>query len=157
MDNYEPDALDRRILTVLSREGNLSHAALGQRCGVTRQTAAFRVRRLERTGVIDGYRASIDLEKLGKRTSFILFLKLDLSQPDASSGFIKKARADPRVLADFAVTGDWDVVQILALPSVRAYEEYVGELWSELGRYIKDVQGNVILNFYKHFDEHVPF
>jgi len=157
MVKSEIDALDRRILTVLAREGNLSHAALGQRCGVTRQTAAFRVRRLEGSGIIRGYRASLDLEALGKKTSFILFLKLDLSQPNAASGFIKKARRDPRVLADFALTGDWDVVQLLVLPSVRAYEEYVGELWSELGQYIKDVQGNVILNYYKHFDEHIPF
>lgn len=157
MAKPELDALDCRILATLVRDGKVSHAALAQRCGVTRQTAAFRVRRLERAGVIRGYRATVDLERVGLNTFFMLFLKLDLAQPDAASGFIEKARHDPRVLADFAVTGEWDVVQLLALPSVQAYEDYVGELRVELGRYLRDAQGHVVLNYYKRQDEHLPF
>jgi DNA-binding Lrp family transcriptional regulator len=54
------DAVDREILFQLQREGRLTNVELAQRVGLTPPPCLRRVKRLEETGVIAGYRAIVD-------------------------------------------------------------------------------------------------
>ena len=62
---HELDDVDRNILTELQRDGRLSVQALAYRVSVGRATAYARVRRLESSGVITGYRAIVDPAAVG--------------------------------------------------------------------------------------------
>ena len=59
------DDTDRRIIGELSRDGRVSFAELGRRVNLSPPSVAERVQRLERNGVITGYRAEIDPRALG--------------------------------------------------------------------------------------------
>jgi Lrp/AsnC family leucine-responsive transcriptional regulator len=59
------DAVDRRLLLALSRDGRRAAADLAKELGVSRQAVAERIRDLERRGVIRGYRADVDPAFLG--------------------------------------------------------------------------------------------
>ncbi len=59
------DKTDRRIIEELSREGRITFAELGRRVSLSPPAVAERVQRLERAGVITGYRAEIDPRALG--------------------------------------------------------------------------------------------
>jgi Lrp/AsnC family transcriptional regulator, leucine-responsive regulatory protein len=59
------DQTDWRILTELQRDGRLSFNELARRVTLSAPAVAERVRRLERDGVIDGYRATVDPAKAG--------------------------------------------------------------------------------------------
>ena len=59
------DAVNLRILEELSRDGRIALAELGRRVGLSAPAVAERVQRLERAGVIIGYRAEIDPAALG--------------------------------------------------------------------------------------------
>src|SRR5437868_1428622 len=61
----ELDALDRRLVRALSRDGRRPAAALAKELGLSRQAVTERIRDLERHGVIRGYRADVDAEALG--------------------------------------------------------------------------------------------
>jgi Lrp/AsnC family leucine-responsive transcriptional regulator len=59
------DQTDRRILTELAGDGRVSFAELGRRVNLSAPAVAERVQRLERAGVITGYRAELDPRALG--------------------------------------------------------------------------------------------
>lgn len=151
------DYTDRKILAELAKDGRKSHMDIAEECGITRQTVSSRIRRLENDGVIRRYRAAIDYEMIGLRSFFVLFLKLDTADQTASEAFISALKADPHVLMDASITGEWDVVLLLAFRDVREYESYISEIRRRMGPAIKDSKSHVVLNFYKTMDDWVPF
>jgi Lrp/AsnC family leucine-responsive transcriptional regulator len=69
------DALDRKIIGELSADGRMPMAQLGRRVNLSSPATAERVRRLERGGVITGYRAEIDPRALGYNLTAIVRVK----------------------------------------------------------------------------------
>src|SRR6266571_7514319 len=69
------DDVDRKILGELTREGRVSLAELGRRVNLSSPAVAERVQRLERAGVITGYRAELDPRMLGYQLTAIVRIK----------------------------------------------------------------------------------
>ncbi|WP_239146955.1 Lrp/AsnC family transcriptional regulator [Streptomyces sp. SID10815] len=65
MTAFSPDATDWRILDVLQREGRASFAELARAVSMSPSAVTERVRRLEEAGVIQGYAAVVDPDRLG--------------------------------------------------------------------------------------------
>lgn len=63
--NCELDHYDTRILTELQGDGRISMSELGRRVHLSQPAVSERVRKLEASGVITGYRATVDIGKLG--------------------------------------------------------------------------------------------
>lgn len=63
--NFELDAHDTRILAELQADARLTMAELGRRVHLSQPAVTERVRKLEAAGVITGYRATVDLSRLG--------------------------------------------------------------------------------------------
>jgi Lrp/AsnC family leucine-responsive transcriptional regulator len=59
------DEINRRLLEELQRDGRVAFAELGRRVGLSAPAVAERVGRLEREGVITGYRAEVDPRAIG--------------------------------------------------------------------------------------------
>ncbi len=150
------DETDRKIVSALSQNANIPHAELAQRLNITRQTVAARIRKLEREGTIRKYKAVIDYEKIGLRSFFILFLKMDVADQKKAASFISALKQDPHVLTDVSITGEWDVMLMLAFEDVKDYEEYINAMRTKMGSMIKDIKSHVVLNFYKTPDDYVP-
>jgi len=75
--DYRPrlDSTDRKIIGELVTDGRVSHAELGRRVSLSPPAVAERVQRLERAGVITGYRAEIDPRALGYPLTAIIRIK----------------------------------------------------------------------------------
>ena len=69
------DRTDRKIIGELIDDGRLSLAELGRRVSLSPPAVAERVKRLEQAGLITGYRAEIDLTKLGYQLTAIVRIK----------------------------------------------------------------------------------
>jgi Lrp/AsnC family transcriptional regulator, leucine-responsive regulatory protein len=69
------DQTDHRIVGELVADGRLSLAELGRRVNLSAPAVADRVKRLEQGGVITGYRAQLDLRKLGYQLTAIVRVK----------------------------------------------------------------------------------
>jgi Lrp/AsnC family leucine-responsive transcriptional regulator len=69
------DESDRRIIGELTTDGRVSFAELGRRVSLSAPAVAERVQRLERAGVITGYRAEIDPRRLGYPLTAIVRIK----------------------------------------------------------------------------------
>src|SRR5690606_17460850 len=70
------DARDIAILRVLSTEGRISKTALAERVGLSPTPAWERLRKLEKAGLIEGYRAEIALRKLGPHITVFVAAEL---------------------------------------------------------------------------------
>ena len=74
------DGRDRKILALLERDARLSYADIGASVGLAASSVHDRVRKLERSGVVRGYRAEIDMEKAGYPITAIVSLhQVDLA------------------------------------------------------------------------------
>jgi Lrp/AsnC family leucine-responsive transcriptional regulator len=69
------DPTDRKIIGELTTDGRVSLAELGRRVNLSSPAVAERVQRLERSGVITGYRAEIDPRALGYPLTAIVRVK----------------------------------------------------------------------------------
>ena len=69
------DEIDRRIIGELVAEGRVSLAELGRRVNLSPPAVAERVKRLEQNGIVTGYRAEVDLQKLGYQLTAIVRIK----------------------------------------------------------------------------------
>jgi len=72
------DAIDRRILDELERDGRLSIVELSERVNLTNTPCSERVKRLERSGYISGYRANLNMEMLGLGAGTIHWMRSTL-------------------------------------------------------------------------------
>jgi Lrp/AsnC family leucine-responsive transcriptional regulator len=87
------------------QDGRITWAELGQRLGLSPPAAAERVRRLEEQGVIEGYRATANAERLGFGVLAFVYVTLG---PKGAAAFQRFARAHPMILECHHLAGDDD-------------------------------------------------
>lgn len=80
------DNLDKKALTELMANGRITWAELASRMDLSSPAAADRVRRLEDKGIIKGYHAEVDPEKVGYGLTAFIFITLE--RPEHTSEFL---------------------------------------------------------------------
>ena len=127
---YEPADLDRidwHIVEELQRDGRLSWAELGRRVGLTTPAVAERVHRLEKLGVIRGFHADVDLERLG--LPILIFVRLSMAGPEALvRTFQQQAKLWDEVLECHRVTGSDSFIVKARVVSVEHLERFLDKL-----------------------------
>lgn len=106
------DAIDRKLVKRLLRDGRASFKTLAAEVGLTAPACAERVRRLREEGVIKGYRADVDWNRLGFPINALIRIG---AAAEHGKGLLKAFRGTPNVMEVMRVTGsDSYVVHILA-------------------------------------------
>ena len=106
MESASLDDTDFRILNSLVANGRMSFADLGKEVGLSPHGAADRVRRLERSGVISGFTALVNLAHIGR--SLDAFIDVALLPTTLSEKFEENVLAIPAVQEITFVTGRFD-------------------------------------------------
>jgi Lrp/AsnC family leucine-responsive transcriptional regulator len=99
----ENDGTTRRILEELQEDGRLSLAELGRRVDLSAPAVAERVQRLERDGVITGYRAQVDPRALGYSLAVVIRIR---PAPRQLPKVAELARETPEVVECHRITGE---------------------------------------------------
>ncbi len=100
------DAVDRRLLGALSRDGRRPAADLAKELGLSRQAVTERIRDLERRRVIRGYRADIDPAVLGLAVRAQIRITLDGKTPQKEKDVLRRLVANPLVRSVYRVSGE---------------------------------------------------
>jgi Lrp/AsnC family transcriptional regulator, leucine-responsive regulatory protein len=111
-------AADHRILRELSRDGRLSNVELARRVRMSESACLRRVRALEESGAISGYRATINPLALGKVLSAYMLVNLDQRGAADAKAFLEVMRDDDRIITCAAVTGEYDLILEVAVKDV---------------------------------------
>lgn len=122
---YLTDAIDDRLLEELQRDGRQSIAELSRAVHMSNSAVAERVRRLEEAGVIRGYRAVVDPERLG----YGILAYLRLRYPSSVYGPLHELLAEiPEVIEAHHVTGDDCFIIKVVATSMRHLEQVSGRI-----------------------------
>ena len=121
------DELDWRILAELQADARLSYSELGRRIALSTPATAERVRRLEDWGVIRGYSAIVDPERVGLAVG--AFIRIRLAGPETLAQKLTSALAGmPEVLECHRCTGDESVILKVRVASVGQLESLIDKL-----------------------------
>lgn len=126
------DDIDRAILAALQEDGRVPNVALAKAVGLSATPCAERVRALESTGIIRGYRADLDAEALGLGLVVFIEIALDRTSEDAFAAFRGAMLAIPQVQECHMVAGGFDYLLKVAVPDMHAYRIFLGEVLSQV-------------------------
>ncbi|MEV0597760.1 Lrp/AsnC family transcriptional regulator [Streptomyces sp. NPDC050315] len=122
---YSPDATDWRILDALQQDGRAGYAVLARAVNMSASAVTERVRRLEEAGVIRGYAAVVDPERIG--LPVLAFVRLRYPNGNYKP-FHDLLENTPEILEAHHVTGDDCFVIKVAARSMRHLEEVAGRI-----------------------------
>ncbi len=134
----EIDRYDRRILDELQRDGRISNQELAERIGLSPAPCLRRVRALERSGLIVGYRALLDARQLGLSLMALIHISMDRHTPERFANFDRLVAELPEVMECLLITGqdadyqlkvvvrDMDAFQALLLERITRIEGVSG-------------------------------
>ena len=116
------DAIDRKILAVLQAEGRLTLTELAQRVALSVAPCHRRLRELERTGTIRGYRAVIDPEAIGLGFEVLVQVTMDREDASTITEFERALAGIAEVRHAERLFGDPDYLIRVATASLAAYQ-----------------------------------
>ena len=126
------DALDRRILDELQRDGSLSNVALAQRVGLSPSPCLARVKALEQSGVIRQYVALADAARLGLGLNVFISISLTTQSKEALARFEQRIADLDEVMECYLMTGDSDYLLRVVVPDIGALERFILERLSPM-------------------------
>jgi len=143
------DAIDRRILATLQENGRLTATDLADRVGLTTSPCLRRLRLLEEQGVIRGYTALLDQDKVGLPVSVFVSIKLERQQVDELQRFEDAVRRCPEVLECYLMTGPRDYLLRVVVKDLADYERFVKETLTRIPG-IANIESSFALGQVKH-------
>jgi Lrp/AsnC family leucine-responsive transcriptional regulator len=144
MPKLQLDAIDRRIIAELQADARLSNVELADRVGLSASPCLRRVKRLEREGVIEGYRAVLRRDRVGLGFSVFLAVKIDGHANERAVTFEDAACAMPEVLACHLVSGEADYLLEVVVADLAHYQQFlVGRLLNM--PIVREVRSNIAI------------
>ncbi len=121
------DEKDVQILSLLQADGRMTNADLAKKVNLSPPSALQRVRALEKAGLIKGYVALLDPDRLGLKLTAIVMVRLSLHQERPIEQFRKSIHDIPEILECYHVSGEFDFLLKIVVKDIRAYEQLIRE------------------------------
>ncbi|QTN26595.1 Lrp/AsnC family transcriptional regulator [Rhodoferax sp. AJA081-3] len=124
------DRYDQHILEILQADGRINNQDLADRIGLSPSPCLRRVRALEESGLIVGYRALLDAKKLGLTLTALIHISMDKHTPERFANFEATVSLLPEVLECLLITGQNADYQLKV--AVRDMDHYQALLLNKL-------------------------
>lgn len=128
----EMDSFDRKIVSVLMRDGRITVTDLARTVGLSKTPCQVRLRRLIDSGVITGFHASLDSAKLGLDHVAFTEVKLSDTREQALDEFNASVRRIPEVEECHMIASSFDYLLKVRTADIRRYRIVLGEKISSL-------------------------
>lgn len=132
------DRYDRAILEILQQDGRISNQDLADRIGLSPSPCLRRVRALEESGLITGYRAVLDPKALGLSLMALIHISMDKHTPERFANFEARIAEIPNIVECLLITGQQADYQLKAV--VADMDDYQNLLLNRVTR-IEGVTG----------------
>src|SRR5690606_16693293 len=126
-------ALDEQILSILADDGRASFSAIGRQVGLSTNAAAARVRRLESSGVIVGYRAVLGGDSSAPAGALEAYIDVRLHPDRDSEGFLAWTATVAQIDDAVHVTGPYDYLLRVHTRDTAALDRLLRRLKREAG------------------------
>ena len=123
MLEHIPDRVDRAIVTRLQSDGRIANVDLADAVSLSPSACLRRVKALEASGVIAGYRAEVSRKRAGLGLTVFIGLKVEGHSQETSQRIEQTLLAIPAVVACYLVSGTSDFLVEAAVPDLASYEQ----------------------------------
>lgn len=138
------DATDLRILHSLQANGRISNQELAERVALSPSACLRRVRLLEESGIIGGYHAWFDAERLGFELEAIVQVSMRHDVEGWHDTFNAAVQQWPEVLSAYVITGDSNYILRVQARNLKHYSDFiVNRLYRTPG--VMDIRSNIVL------------
>ena len=120
---HELDRVDRAIVSRLQVDGRLPNVDLADAVSLSPSACLRRVRALEASGIIAGYRAEVDRVRAGLGLTVFLDLRVEGQSRETADQIERALTSIPAVVAAYVVSGAADFMVEIAVPDLASYEE----------------------------------
>ena len=139
------DDIDAQLLRLLQADGRITNADLAKAVGLSPPSVLQRVRALEKAGVIRGYHAHLDPERLGFRLTAFVMISLSLHQEQPIERFRRSIAEIPEVQECWHLSGDFDFMLKVVVRDMRSYEALVREKITKI-KGLQKIQTSFVLS-----------
>lgn len=131
-DRIDLDRFDEAIIRILSTEGRISATELARRIGLSKSPTQARMKRLEDSGVITGYRANLDPVRMGQAHVAFVEVRLSDTREAALQAFNKAVLAVPEVEQCHMIASRFDYLLKVRTTDIQDYRRVLAEHISAL-------------------------
>jgi Lrp/AsnC family transcriptional regulator, leucine-responsive regulatory protein len=142
------DAIDCRIVAELQANARLSNVELADRVGLSPSPCLRRVKRLEREGYIEGYRAALRRDRVGLGFSVFVSVKINGHANERALRFEEAVNALPEVIGCHLVSGEADYFLEVVVPDLEHYQRFLVNKLLNLS-IIREVRSNIAIQTVK--------
>ncbi|NGP89986.1 Lrp/AsnC family transcriptional regulator [Fodinibius halophilus] len=154
MSRYQLDDTDKKILSILQKDGRIPNNKLAEKVGLTTTPTLERVKRLEREGIIKGYGAQVDPEAIEKGLVVFCSLRLAVHKMHTLDEVCNEIDKMPEIQACYHITGDADFLLKIVVKDMPAYERFVHDKLTQL-QGIERIYSNIVMSTKKE-NYHLP-
>ena len=124
VESSDIDGTDRRLLRALQADGRAAVTGLAETLGLSATPCLRRLKRLEETGIITGYRAEIEPRRIGLHVQAFVQVSLTSHEEKLVDSFHRALAARPEVVAAYAMSGEMDYLLHILVRDLDAYGEF---------------------------------
>jgi len=119
------DALSWQILECLQKNARQSFAEIGRIVGLTSPAVAERVKKMEDSGIIKGYKAQVSYHKSGHQLKAVITLRAFMGR---LKPFLEKVKEFKEVINCYRITGNENIIMEVVLYDQSHLEEFIDKL-----------------------------
>ncbi len=119
------DQIDARIIRALQKDGRMTVIDLAEHVGLSATPCARRLDRLQRDGIITGYAAQVDPERLGFGVTIFVSVELEKQDRSAIDSFEKAIRRCDEVMECYLMTGSRDILLRVVAKDLTAFDAFL--------------------------------
>jgi Lrp/AsnC family transcriptional regulator, leucine-responsive regulatory protein len=142
------DKTDRKILEILQANANITNAQLAQEIGLSPAPTLERVKKLEQSGIIKSYHATVDNAKVGLGVSTFVMVSLKGHNKENIEKFIKSISKIEEVIECHHVTGAGDFILKVVSSDIPSYQQLMLDKVTNID-VVDSMQSLVILSTFK--------
>jgi len=118
------DKINRNILNILQENSNITNSDLSKSIGLAPATTLERVKKLELSGVINGYVALVNQKKIGKDITAFIEISMKNHSAESIRNFSRDIAAFPEVLECHHIAGDKDFLLKVVTENIESYRVF---------------------------------
>lgn len=146
------DRTDLLLLSLLQRDGRATVQALSEAVHLSARATLNRVRRLEKQGQIQGYRALVDRAALGELVSVFAEVALKDQRRANVQRFERRMAQAPEVVACWVISGRYDYLVRVACGDLTRYHELISAWLDDAALGVEKIVTNIELQTIKEFN-----
>ena len=138
------DELETKVIRALNQNSRKSFREIAKEIGTSAPVVISKIKRLEEAGAIKGYIPILDPEYFGYTLMAVVALRISHGKLIEAQ---ERIAEDPRVMAIYDVTGDWDSIVIAYFKSREDLDSFIKRILAQ--KYVDRTVTHIVLNVVK--------